>query len=313
LISQGFTKFCFVDFPVLFQDALQSIAGPPEDEDLLLFLTVYLRSRLARYIAFMTSANLGVERDKLNFKELLNLPFPLPDDAPAKDAEEIIRQVSGRFREEREALKALASDNDPKLSERREKTRDIQAELEPYIYRYFGLIQPEIDLVEDTSAISFPSSTPGLSPKKILPSLQMVDSNDVEGYRNGLAVYGNALATTINRWAAERGGTAKVSPSGGVDSETGLAFVTLKLGERQEPFSRLEFTGEAARWAKVGFRACVLESGAIHTERELLWFEGDSVHILRPATLRHWTRSAALNDADRLYGKIVMAGREHHA
>lgn len=313
LISQGFTKFCFADFPVLFQDALQSIAGPPEDEALLLFLTVYLRSKLARYIAFMTSANWGVERDKVNFKELLNLPFPLPEDAPAKDAKEIIHHVSGRLREEREALKELASENDPKLPERRKKTRDIQAELEPYIYRYFGLTQPEIDLVEDTTAISIPSSTPGLSPPKILPSLQMVDASDVEGYRDGLAVYGNALATTINRWAAERGGIAKVSPSGGVNGKTGLAVVALKLGERQEPFSRWEFTDEAAQWAKVGLRACVLKSGSILMERELLWFEGDTVYILRPATLRHWTRSAALNDADRLYGEIVMAGREHHA
>ncbi|MCI5143815.1 MAG: hypothetical protein D3909_19245, partial [Candidatus Electrothrix sp. ATG1] len=42
LINQGFTICSFFDYPVRFQHSLQSIAGPPEDEDLLLFLACYL-------------------------------------------------------------------------------------------------------------------------------------------------------------------------------------------------------------------------------------------------------------------------------
>ena len=59
LVSQGFGKAVFSPFSVLFQHSLQSIAGPPGDENLLLFLAVYLRSKLAKYCMFHTAANWG--------------------------------------------------------------------------------------------------------------------------------------------------------------------------------------------------------------------------------------------------------------
>ena len=66
LINQGFTGATFFDFAVRFQDSLQSIAGQERIPIELIFLAAYLRSRLARYFAFHTSANIGVERDKVH-------------------------------------------------------------------------------------------------------------------------------------------------------------------------------------------------------------------------------------------------------
>ena len=46
----------FATSRVLFQHSLQAIHGPEEDEALLLFLTAYLRSNLAKYFCFHTSS-----------------------------------------------------------------------------------------------------------------------------------------------------------------------------------------------------------------------------------------------------------------
>ena len=79
LINQGFTRVAFCDFPVLFRHAIQRIGCDPEHLDLLLFLCAVLNSPLATYFYFHTSANLGIERDKVHLNELLLLPFPLPE------------------------------------------------------------------------------------------------------------------------------------------------------------------------------------------------------------------------------------------
>src|SRR5205823_4417033 len=78
LVSKGFTRVAFADFDVSFQHALRGISGPPEDRDLLVFLTAYLASNLAKYFLFQTSSNWGVSRQEVHVEELLRLPFPLP-------------------------------------------------------------------------------------------------------------------------------------------------------------------------------------------------------------------------------------------
>lgn len=65
LSNQGFSKVAFCDFKVLFRHSLQSICGPPKDANLLRFLAATLRSPLAKYVLFHTSANWGTERDKV--------------------------------------------------------------------------------------------------------------------------------------------------------------------------------------------------------------------------------------------------------
>ena len=327
LINQGYDNFVFSNCPVVFQHSLQSISGPSEDEDLLLFLTVYLRSLLAKFFLFHTAANWGTERDKVHLDELLLLPFPLPGDAPGDDAVGIVRQVAARMRQERSEQERLYDEcleQNRKLYEpdeqaarkewlerRKERTKSLQAELEPLIYQYFGLHEAEVMLLEDTVNISIPSSTPSeaQADRFDLPTLQAVSSCKVNGYENGLAAYAETLAGTLNSWATERGSKFRVRPSGGVDEASGVAMVTLDLGQENGSMTNLAITGKLSHWLKQGLEASVRQSPSIRSEREMLWFDGKRIHIIRPATLLHWTRTAALNDADTIYGEIAVARR----
>lgn len=327
LVSQGFSKVVFSSFDVLFQDSLQSIAGPPEDEDLLLFLTAYLRSNLAKYVMFHTAANWGTERDKVQLEELLTLPFPLTEDAPAANAADIVREIADRMRQEKQEQEELyrqcleqhrnltGTDEEAARKEwikrRKERTDLLQTELEPLIYAYFGLHEPEVMLLKDTVHISIPSSTPSEARAETmdLPTLQLVSAGKVQGYQQGIVAYADTLTGTLNNWAEERGSDFRVKAAGGVDETAGVAMISLSLGKEIDPMVQLTFKESLSQWLRRGLDACARQSATIRSEREMLWFEEEQVHIIRPATLNHWTRTAALNDADTIYGEIAMARR----
>jgi len=330
LISQGFSKIAYCDFDVLFQDSLQSIAGPQEDADLLIFLTGYLRSNLARYFLFHTSANWGSERDKVHLSELLRVPFPLPgSEFVSTNAGKILKQVTKKFSQLRSELKetltglksddkrhTLFEENEAAIKkewhQKRKKIVDAhQKKLEPLIYRYFGLTDQEITLIKDTIRVFEPSSTPTTrwSPKTV--TLNPVHDTTVEPYASqGLSAYADTLTKTLNTWAKTEGSHYRVCAEGGTDDQIGLAMVTLTLSSFETAYHRKTLSQDLIKVLKEFHEHASRQRGTLHYERDILFFQGDRIHIVRPNILVNWTRTAALNDAARIYGEIVLADKE---
>jgi hypothetical protein len=320
LISQGvgagaLPKVAFSDFHVVFQHSLQSISAPPEDEDLLLFLTVYLRSKLAIYFLFHTAANWGTERDKVHFNELLRVPFPLPGTRYAhRDAEAIVRQVATRVRELKCKLQTSFSQKDFGVfekayqDERVGQTNALQAELEPLIYKYFDLIDQEEILVEDTVDVIIPSATPG-SMKKAIPSTEPVNTTGVGRYKDGLTPYAQTLTTTLNDWAGRLQSEVVVSALGGVHKASGMVCMTITLTKRPMPFQQTLPSDETIRAVTQLAEAATSRVGRLDYLRGVILFEGERIHIFKPSDLIGWTRTAALNDAAEIYARIASARR----
>jgi len=321
LISQGIgeeslPKVAYADFPVLFQDSLQSICGQKEDkedEDLLLFLTVYLRSHLAKYYLFHTSANWGTERDKVQLAELLRIPFPLPGSEYAhKDAEKIVRRVASKMRALRkyiathlqnaEDLLLLEEDGD----DRRKRAAALQNELEPLIYRYFGLVEQEVLLVEDTVNVSIPSATPGDILKPI-PSQAPIHRANIEPYSQGLVPYADTLRATLRDWAKQSGSKVEVAVTGGVHKSSGMVCLTVDLTTVPCPFKE-EAPSDASIAAATKLAASASDRiGCLDYLRGVIVFHGSQIYIFKPDTLINWTRTAALNDAAEIYARIAHA------
>jgi len=325
LISQGFGKVAYCDFDVLFQDSLQSIAGPYEDRDLLMFLSAYLRSKLARYFLFHTSANWGSERDKVHLNELLRVPFPLPGhEFVSPEAGQIVKQVSQKFGELRtrlqDMLKDLKSDakrsspfDDVDISKKWQRDRKkqidaLQKELEPLIYRYFCLTEQETTLVEDTNDVFEPSATPTTwnTPKTV--TLDPLEKTKIEPYAGqALGAYANTLTNTLNTWAEAEGSNYRVHAEGGTDEQTGLAMITVKLSSTAAAYQQKPISRNLLKKLKNFHRHAQLEHGTLLYERDILVFQDRQIYIVRPNILLNWTRTAALNDAARIYGDIALA------
>lgn len=292
LVNQGCSRFTFSGFDVLFQHSIQSIAGPKKDEDLLLFLTALLNTPLTTYYTFHTAANLGVERDKVHFEELLQLPFPLPEQMRQPDeSRAIVHEVAARLRRARDEMAAAGINDQHRLAVRGEAVREV-TEL---VYRYYDLTRWERALVEDTANIFRPSSTPPTY-NKLIPTLTESSATDRQDYAE-------LLCQTINRWA--RRSRYSLAPSIRVAKREGVALLTLTKTTERTLFLSCPEEHELspnlrkllARVAKASVRQ---EPGGLTYLRGYAHFEDDCVHILKPLTRRHWTKTAALNDADEL-------------
>ena len=329
LISQGFGKVAYCDFDVLFQHALRSISGPKEDANLLIFLSIYLRSKLARYFLFHTSANWGTERDQVHLNELLRVPFPLPGhEFVSPEAGKIIKQVSQKFGKLRtrlqdtlndlktDAKRSSLFDDDVDISkqwqrERKKQIDALQKELEPLIYSYFGLTEQEITLVEDTNEVFEPSSTPTTwnTPKTV--TLDPLEKTKIEPYASqALGAYANTLTNTLNTWAEAEGSSYRVHAEGGTDEQTGLAMITVKLASTEAEFQQKPLSRNLAEKLKNFHRHASIEQGTLFYQRDILVFQDRQIYIVRPNILLNWTRTAALNDAARIYGDIALAQEE---
>ncbi|MCY3019332.1 MAG: N-6 DNA methylase [Planctomycetota bacterium] len=321
--SQGFGKVAFCDFPVLFQHSLQSItvassepAKRAADADLLLFLTAYLRSSLARYYLFHTAANWGTERDKVHLFELLQLPFPIPGDhsahpeakaivakvaSAAKALQKTLAQDSRRLHDLRASTEwDPAADTEEAFAARRQRQiAELQAELEPEVYRYFDLTDEEIALVEDTNNIFEPSSTPP-NRKAAVPSLAFVGEK-------ALATYAETLTATLNEWA--KGGVSRVQASAVRFSEKPFVLLTLQQVNDPRPFRFAHADAKAQALLARIYDAARQSQGRLEYPRAVTFFDGSRVHLLKPATLVQWTRTAALNDADEIFAEVVRQRR----
>jgi hypothetical protein len=331
LVNRGFGNVAFCGFDVLFQHYLQSIAGPQEDTELLIFLSVYLRSNLARYFLFQSAANWGTEREYVNLVELLRVPFPLPGhEFISPDSEKIVKQVAQKFDKLRVRLQAIFKElkadanrysllkkDDPDFSkqwqqERKRQVDAVQDEVEPMIYNYFGLTNQEIMLVEDTIEVFEPSATPTTwnTPKTVTlnplndPQKKLL----IEPYATkGLGAYADTLTSTLNIWAEAEGSRYRVQAEGGSDNRTGLAMVTVSIADTESVFKNKRISQKLVENLNKFQQYALKENGILLYQRDILLFQGKQIHIIRPNILLNWTRTAALNDAARIYGEIVQS------
>jgi hypothetical protein len=294
--SKGFTKCAFsnLDDKVRFFDGLRSITGPKSDGDLLRFLSAVIGSRLFKYITFHSGSNSGIGRDQIHVYESMALPFPLPDhELAAANAAEIIRDVAGIFKEvERAGKNATGS------STRQDVAENALARIQPLVEKYFSVTDAELILIEDTLAISQPSIHPPNIDSKV-PSLAFPEQPERK-------VYADTLVEVLNRLARKRG--IKLQAEGRVSKALNLFFFTVIFGDESKPYR--ETGGEEELWKaieRIG-KAAQHDNKPFSYLRGFSYFESDRLHMLKPATMRNWSRTAALNDADAIFEHLVGQG-----
>lgn len=285
LFSQGFTKFAFCRNRVLFQNSFRSITGP-DDANLLRFLTAVLGSRLMRYQAFHSGSSNGIGRDQFHLYEILNLPFVLPDDELAtKNADEIIREAAG-------IIKHLERTDEER---RAEDERSAWQALQPLVERYFGVTDDERILIDDTLTISqlsiHQSSLDGDIPSLVFPEFE------------DRKRYADTLCDVLNRRARKRG--IKISAEAMASRELGLIFLTVLFSDARKRY--VEVGGDLELWKALDDVAAAAKdkNGSFSYLRGFRYFEPDRLHLLKPATMRNWCRTAALNEADAIFEHLV--------
>ena len=214
LVSKGFAGTAFAEFDVSFRHAVRGISGPKEDRDLLIFLAAFLRSPLAKYFAFHTSSNWGVSRQEVHVKELLRLPFPLPDAIPSPHRGwELVKEVAGIVTSA--AARASAGGDFVDCEELVRVADDL---IDPLINQYFDIIPLEKILIDDTLRITIPSIRPTRR-RSIVPTIDPSKEDQ-------RVAYTKRLCDTLNGWA--RGGAFIVQGHAIASTSLGIAVAILR-------------------------------------------------------------------------------------
>lgn len=292
VFSKGFTKFAFSDYEgtIRFFDGLRSITGPREDADLLRFLSAVIGSRLFKYIAFHSGSNLGIGRDQIHVYESLTLPFPLPDNEFAPpDAHGIIKEAAKVIKGvERSGKRAT-------LAKRADLVADATEKLQPLVEAYFSVTHAERILIEDTLNIYQPS---------IHRSDLDTDIPSLEFPKPAVRKrYADTLCEALNRLARKQG--IRLNAEGRVSKSLNLILLSVIFTDERKPYK--EAKGEEELWEALDrvAKAAKQNVGPFSYLRGFSYFEPDRLHMLKPATMRNWCRSAALNDANAIFEYLM--------
>ncbi len=293
LINQACTKFLFSDFDVLFQHAFQAICAPKTaEENDLLFLTAVLASPLSQYFLFHTTANIGIERDKALLEEILELPFPFPEDTRNQErSQSILDECADLLRKLKQDL--LLSENS---SKHRSLLNSTKHKVNALVYEYFGVCDWERDLIEETADVFRPSSTPhSLHSKKLITAQFPKPQHRKQ--------YADTLVATFRGWTRTK---EALWAEGHLAPQARLAMVTFGVGGKAREYgeTRAEDRVEEVL-TKIRESSSTPEGTVFRTLRGFIFFDGAKVHLLKPLNRRHWTRTAALNDADEILAYMM--------
>jgi len=291
LITKGFKRIAFADFDVCFRHALRGLHGPKKDRNLLVFLTAYLRSRLAKYIAFHTSPNRSMFHEEVHVNELLRLPFPFPEQQPDKKrSQEIVDGVAAIVDR---ATKAAGQS----FLGRSNVIDDATAKIERLIEEYFEVQRLEKVLIEDTLNILVPSIQPSHS-KMPVPTVQYSSVGHQEEYKN-------CVCSMLNKWA-------KNSPylvRGRTQSSHSLGLGLAVFEKVESKISDESFAPDEENLIQALDRlrkAIPQRFRSIDPVRGVMVFDRNRLFVVKPIGQRYWSQTAALNDADEIAGTILM-------
>lgn len=293
LVNQGFTKVAYCDFSVLFQHAIQSITGPLEDRELLRFLTVVLKSSLADYFLFHTAANIGTERPKVHFNELLSIPFFVPNEAPDPEkASKALAKATRLLNDYEKLLKKRLED--PLFSS--DDLGEIPIKLDELVCDYYDLTKNEVRLVQDYRTTVKKSLQPG----SLFNKVPTTESPTLEQRRSYLAL----LTDTLNHW----GRRSKIVINGETFLSSGLALVRLTKENLKRSYREHKQNGAELEVLKRVYELLGDKKGHWEYRRDLKIFDKDHLYMVKQMEYRFWTPSHALNDADEIATSILTAG-----
>lgn len=299
IITKGFSRKIFCDYSVVFNNTFQSISCAKEitkeNTKLLMFLAAVLNTNLADYYFFHISANLGIERDQIYVNEIRLLPFPLPKDTDdpqnsRRIIDQIVRQMS-----------YLKASIEKEYMGREEKVKSAMQNMEPLVYEYYGISEREQMLIEDTVKI-FKRS---MMPTSVSKEVRTIRKPTLLDERKD---YVELLCEILNSWAKR----SKFRVSGKVEFSNilGTSVVTLCKSGKSKPFQQSQTSDELQAAFKNIQKTLPERKGRFTYHRGLKAFDRDNLYIVKPLALRHWTKTAAFNDADEIAAAILSSGRD---
>jgi len=287
--KEQFLRAAYTEQNFSFQDSLQAVKFPPENESKAKLLTAYLNSSLAAWFLFHTTANWGVDRAKVHLEQILTLPFPESKDCRNPDAASEAENTLV------DLMDGLLADNAQLRAPN--YIQAIRKRIDKLIYQYFGLLESEIAAVEDTVKYVIPSiqARRGKIPVLRHPATQaMVQeyASTLSGQLNNWLIGGKQLHTTIHMGSQD------------------FVIAEFSLSQSESECSIKQVDSEAIKLLNTIRDQVVRQQGDLfgYVSEVRVWIE-DKLYFIKPNEVRHWMRSTALNNADMIAASVIQSRR----
>ncbi|WP_067865170.1 HsdM family class I SAM-dependent methyltransferase [Neptuniibacter marinus] len=280
--TQGRLRASFSNQDLSFRDSIQAIHFEKEDTQNAKFLTVLLNSSLTAWFLFHHSSNTGMERDKVHQEQLLDIPFPSIEELADSFAAEQAFNMANDF------MDMLLCQKDDLL---RSDITSYRNDIDQIIYKYFGLSEVEVSLIEETLSQIIPSMQPNAR-SKTLPKLW------TDTYIEDWQSYSESLSIALSKWL-EKPYQARAELVG---YSADLVILGVNITEDQ---SKKIFTtrnnGELDTILQSIWKS--LPEGISSNFQlipDLRVFIDDVLYMVKPRKKRFWLKSTAMADADTI-------------
>lgn len=290
LLKKGLRKkrICasFLNFDCAFRDGVYGISGKKDDIDKLKALTLYINSKLASYLLFLSISSLGVEREQVMLEEYLSLPsfINLLNDQNLKNLTSL--------------YDSLVSEKDELLKKDTDLTI-IESQIDDFIYDLFEITDQERYLIEDMIDYKFDLFLEGENSIALNP----ISTNELERYANVLCESLNHLLLTNDTVAS-----AKVHE---LPRSIPLRMVVLDFNKKDSSKDTL-FREKYKKSIKI-LLSEIDEfvynhfSESLYFRKVIKYLKNNQIYLIKPNESKFWTRSEALNDSnDIIYDSLEI-------
>ena len=271
----------YCDHGCTFQHILMAITFPIEHTGKAKILTAYLNSKLAIWFAFHGTSSFGSGRPEVQQAELLKLPFPFENqsDTNSKAIEKEVLGVIKKFEAYSSEFTLSNDDADFYLTK-----------IDLLMYKYFGLSDEEISIIEDTVDYIIPASQPH---QNSIPDIWR--ATELKHRKE----YASTLVSELEKWLdIDTGVSARL-----VGKNEDFALLELSLGDLQtgSDHKYLELDSDMGfSIAKLMDAAYVDLPGNFTLTPDFKLFFDNKLYLVKPLNRQYWMKSSALEDADSI-------------
>lgn len=287
----GTVRSAYMEHAASFMSSIGVIAGDLEDEALLRFAAIYLRSRLVRYFVLTQLYQTISDRDRISLTDIAEFPFYTPERHPNPEVATRILSQLAELSRELEAVPALEREHAWKM-----RKDDADALVESY----FGLDESTRIAIHEALDVLGEMARP-YGMKSVFANAQRRVS-DAQASR-----YALTLQTELEAWrnAAHGVGNFEIDVRlTQIERAGAFGVIRVRVGEKLRPTCNVDRSAQAVDAVIKGlvgqglFSIEVREN--IYLVADTVIVSGDTIYLIKPQSERLWLTRQAHRDAEQI-------------
>jgi len=241
-------------------------------------LTCFFNSSLIEYLLYMLSASIGVEREEIKPNEIKSLPINLVES-------ELIR-LSKLFGEY-ESLDYLTQE---------QLIPVFEQQINEIVSESFGLSRKEKIIIDDRMSIAFSQLKNG---HKSIAFHQTIEPEN--------KAYAEMLCSELNVFLSHSQVRVRAYIYD-VKLRDPLNMVVLHFVDKEQDVKLENLENLRENLKNIDRHMFQQKTDSIYVQKQVRYFDNETVYLIKPNQKRFWTRSQAIDDATSLISEIINMG-----